>query len=151
MFRKIAPTLGTIALSHWLDAPLASGGFWAATYTGKLAAEAFVVFLRDFMKGRGKVFLVVDGHPAHKAKLVKEYVASLKGRLELHFLPPYAPDLNPDEFVWNYMKNQGVSQKPLKKNESLRERVEQDLVALQNNKKLVGSFFLAQSVAYIND
>jgi transposase len=134
-----------------ISAVQASGGFWAATYTGKLDAESFVVFLRDFMKGRGKVFLVVDGHPAHKANLVKEYVASLKGRLELHFLPPYAPDLNPDEFVWNYMKNQGVSKKPLKKNESLRERVEQDLVAIQNNKKLVGSFFLAKSVAYVTD
>jgi len=134
-----------------ISAVQASGGFWAATYTGKLDAESFVVFLRDFMKGRGKVFLVVDGHPAHKANLVKDYVAGLKGRLELHFLPPYAPDLNPDEFVWNYMKNQGVSKKPLKKNESLRERVEQDLVAIQNNKKLVGSFFLAASVAYVND
>jgi hypothetical protein len=33
----------------------------------------------------------VDGHPAHRAKVVKDYVYSLKGRLELHFLPPYAP------------------------------------------------------------
>jgi transposase len=108
----------------------ASGAFWAATYTGKLDAESFVIFLRNFMKGRRtKVFLVVDGHPAHKAKVVKEYVAQTKGRLELYFLPPYAPDLNPDEFVWNYMKSAGVSKKPLKKNESLRERVEQDLAA----------------------
>lgn len=134
-----------------ISAVQASGGFWAATYTGKLDAESFVIFLRDFMKGRGKVFLVVDGHPAHKANLVKEYVAGTKGRLELHFLPPYAPDLNPDEFVWNYMKNQGVSKKPLKKGESLRKRVEQDLVDIQNNKELVSSFFLAKSVAYVND
>jgi len=49
------------------------------------------------------------------------------------------------------MKNQGVSKKPLKKGESLRKRVEQDLVDLQNNKKLGRSFFLAQSVAYLND
>jgi transposase len=69
----------------------------------------------------------------------------------LHFLPPYAPDLNPDEFVWNHMKNNGVSKKPLKKNESLRERVEQDLAAIYNNKVLVVSFFLATSVAYVND
>ena len=71
----------------------------------------------------------------------------LAGRLELHFLPPYAPDLNPDEFVWNHMKNNGVSKKPLKKNESLRERVEQDLAAIYNNKVLVASFFSAKSVA----
>jgi len=49
----------------------ARGEFWAATYTGKLNAEAFVAFLQNFMKGRsGKTFLVIDGHPAHTAKLV---------------------------------------------------------------------------------
>jgi transposase len=45
------------------------------------------------------VFLVVDGHPSHRANGVAQYVQSLEGRLELHFLPGYAPDLNPDEFV----------------------------------------------------
>ena len=135
-----------------ISAVNASGAFWAATYTGKLNAESFVEFLRDFMKGqRRKVMLVVDGHPAHKAKLVKEYIAGLSGRLELHFLPPYAPDLNPDEFVWNYMKGTGVSKRPLKKNESLRKRVEQDLNAIHNDKVLVASFFSAESVAYAND
>ncbi len=135
-----------------ISAVNASGAFWAATYTGKLNAETFVIFLRNFMKGRRtKVFLVVDGHPAHKATLVKNYLAETKGRLELHFLPPYAPDLNPDEFVWNYMKNTGVSKKPLKKNESLRERVEQDLVNISLEAILVASFFLAESVVYTAD
>jgi transposase len=135
-----------------ISAVNASGAFWAATYPGKLNAETFVIFLRNFMKGRRtKVFLVVDGHPAHKATAVKNYVAETKGRLELYFLPPYAPDLNPDEFVWNYMKNTGVSKKPLKKNESLRERVEQDLANIGLDAILVASFFLAESVVYTAD
>jgi transposase len=135
-----------------ISAVNARGEFWAVTYTGKLDAEAFVAFLENFMQGRtGKVFLVVDGHPAHKANLVKAYVQKLQGRLELHFLPPYAPDLNPDEFVWSHMKNNGVSKKPLKKNESLRKRIEQDLSALKDNRALVRSFFCAESVAYTKD
>ena len=130
----------------------ARGEFWAATYTSKLNAELFVVFLGGFMRCQaGKVFLVVDGHPAHKAKLVQRYVQSLKGCLELHFLPPYAPDLNPDEFVWSYMKTNGVSKKPLKRNESLQRRIEEDLNAVQKNRKLVRSFFCAESVAYAKD
>jgi transposase len=135
-----------------ISAVNARGEFWAATYTGKLNAEAFILFLQNFMKGRsGKVFLVVDGHPAHKANTVKRYVASLGRRLELHFLPPYAPDLNPDEFVWSHMKTNGVSKKPLKKNESLRKRVEQDLRKIQTNRKLVQSFFCAPTVLYAKD
>ena len=88
----------------------------------------FMVFLKDFLKGRSRpVFLVVDGLPAHKAKTVAAYVQSTRGRLELHFLPPYAPDLNPDEFVWSHLKTNGTSKKPLRKNESLKQRVTDDL------------------------
>ena len=135
-----------------ISAVNAGGAFWAATYTGKLDAESFVLFLRNFMKSRRtKVFLVVDGHPAHKATVVKDYIRETQGRLELYFLPPYAPDLNPDEFVWNYMKSVGVSKKPLKKNESLRERVEQDLRSLSQDEILIASFFLAESVVYTAD
>jgi transposase len=148
----IVVTSGQRQSVNVISAVNAQGAFWAASYTGKLNAETFVAFLGDFMKHRnGKVFLVVDGHPAHKANVVKAYIAQLKGRLELHFLPPSAPDLNPDEFVWNYMKNTGVSKQPLKKNESLRERVEQDLAALHGNAGLVASFFDAPSVAYAKD
>lgn len=135
-----------------LSAINAAGAFWCATYPGKFDAEMFVCFLRNFMKGRkARVFLVVDGHPAHRAKRVAEYIQSLKGRLELHFLPPYAPDLNPDEFVWSYMKGNGVSKRPLRKNESLRRRVEEDFRAIQKNPPLIRSFFQAKSVAYAKD
>jgi transposase len=135
-----------------ISAVNARGEFWAATYTGKLNAEAFVAFLKNFMKGRrGQVFLVVDGHPAHKANLVSDYVGSLGGRLELHPLPAYAPDLNPDEFVWSHMKNNGVSKKPLKKNESLKARIEEDLNQIKNNRALARSFFCAESVVYAKD
>jgi transposase len=130
----------------------ARGQFWAATYTGKFNAEAFVAFLKNFIKGRsGRIFLVMDGHPAHEANVVKRYVETLQGRLELVRLPSYAPDLNPDEFVWSHMKKNGVSKKPLKKNESLRQRVEEDLANIQANRELVKSFFCAESVVYAKD
>jgi len=148
----VVETSGQRQSLNVISALNARGEFWAATYTSKLNAELFVVFLEGFMKCQtGKVFLVVDGHPAHKAKLVQRYVQSLKGRLELHFLPPYAPDLNPDEFVWSYMKANGVSKKPLKQNESLQKRIEQDLNAVQRNRELVRSFFCAESVVYAKD
>jgi len=87
--------------------------------------------------------------PAHKAKLVAKYVQSTQGRLELHFLPPYAPDLNPDEFAWSHLKQNGTSKKPLRKNEALRQRVEQDLATIKKDRGLVRSFFMAPSVSYV--
>jgi transposase len=78
----------------------ARGGFWYCTYHGGLNADLFVTLLKRMMKGRSKpVHLVVDGLPAHKTALVKTYVASTNGMLALHFLPGYAPELNPDELV----------------------------------------------------
>lgn len=135
-----------------MSAISARGGFWSTVYTGMLNASRFVEFLGDFRRGRReKIFLVVDGHPSHKAKLVKDYVQSCRGKLELHFLPPYAPDLNPDEFVWQHAKTNGAAKKPLRKNESLKVRVTQDLANIKANKPLVRSFFMGKSVVYAKD
>ena len=135
-----------------ISAVNARGAFWYEIYTERLNASRFLELLKHFMRGRkSPVFLVLDGHPAHIAKAVAQYVQSLKGRLELHFLPGYAPELNPDEFVWNHLKGQGVSKKPLRKDESLRSRVQTDLATIQSRPALVRSFFHAPSVAYTRD
>lgn len=130
----------------------ARGGFWYCTYEGGLNGALFVTLLRRMMRNRKKpVHLVVDGLPAHKTKLVKEYVASTKGRLTLHFLPGYAPELNPDELVWSHMKRTGVARTPLRRGEKLQEKVDAQLAAIKKLPQLVRSFFMAPSVAYITD
>ena len=145
----VVKTSGRRQRLNAISAVNASGAFWYNVYNGKLNAALFIQFLKDFMKRRRKpVFLVVDGLPGHKARCVAEYVHSLSGRLELHFLPPYSPDLNPDEFVWHHLKQNGTCKKPLRDNESLRDRVTEDLTAIKSDKILVRSFFQADSVAY---
>lgn len=125
------------------------GDFWFEVYTGSLNAERFAEFLLRFGQRRNKpVILIVDGHPSHRSRAVVELVRRLKGRLELAFLPPYAPDLNPDEFVWNHLRNEGTTKRPLKINESLKERVRSDLIAIGRDRRLCLSFFKAKSVAY---
>ena len=128
------------------------GAFWFKVYTGRMNATLFKEFLTDFLKHRKKpVILIVDGHPSHKANLIANYIKELKGKLEMFFLPGYSPDLNPDEFVWNHMRNKGVTRKPLRQNESLIERVRIDLMEIKESPKLVRSFFKAKSVAYTRD
>jgi transposase len=130
----------------------AKGGFWYSTYDGGLTGELFVHLLRKMMRHRAKpVHLVVDGLPAHKTKAVKDYIQSSKGRLTLHFLPGYAPELNPDEHVWSYVKRTGVARTPLRAGERLRDKIEAQLAAIRNAPRLVRSFFQAPSVAYISD
>ncbi len=130
----------------------ARGGFWYCTYQGGLDAALFVNLLRRMMRHRTKpVHLVLDGLPAHRTGLVKAYVASTQGRLTLHFLPGYAPELNPDELVWSHIKRTGVARRPLRKGETLKHKIEAQLAKIKTMPRLVRSFFLAPSVAYITD
>jgi transposase len=130
----------------------ARGAFWFVTYQGALNAPQFVDFMKRLMKHRKKpLTLILDSLPAHKGPAVRSYIESLQGKLQLHYLPGYAPELNPDELVWNHMKRTGTAQKPLRKGDQLQSRIETDLRAIQRNPKLVRSFFRAPSVAYISD
>lgn len=130
----------------------ANGAFWFATYKGALSGEWFVDLLKQLMYKRKKpVRLVVDGLPAHKKALVRDYVASTNGKLSLHFLPGYAPDLNPDELVWSHAKRTGVARSPLKAGENLQCRVDAQLQDIANDSALVRSFFRHPSVSYITD
>lgn len=145
----VVKTSGQRQQINAISAVNAQGAFWYNVYRGTLNAALCVVMLKDLMKGRQKpIMLILDGLPVHHAKVVANYVTATKGRLELHFLPPYAPDLNPDEFVWSHLKQNGTSKKPLRKNEALRERVETDLAAIKQDRSLVRSFFMAPSVSY---
>lgn len=130
----------------------AKGAFWYCTYEGRLTAELFVELLPKMMRHRSKpVHLVMDGLPAHKTKLVKRYVESTKGQLTLHFLPGYAPGLNPDELVWSHAEAHGRRQSasPQGRGERLLDKIDARLNKFKKTPGLVQSFFEAPSVAYI--
>jgi transposase len=117
-----------------------------------LNRHSFLRLLKNFLRGRRHpVYLVLDKHPAHIARDVANFVQAKKGRRELHFLPGYAPELNPDEFVWNHLKTNGVSKTPRRRGESLRRRVEADLRKLKRDRRRLRSIFRAPSVAYVTD
>jgi len=76
-----------------------------------VTAPVFKTFLQRLMLGAtNPVFVVVDGHPVHKSALVQQYIESQAGQLQLFFLPPYSPQLNPDAQVWAHVKKRVSSQ-----------------------------------------
>lgn len=146
------PTSGQRQSVNAISAVNPRGDFWYEVYTERLNRDSFQRLLKNFLRGRrDPVFLVLDKHPAHVARDVAAFVQSQRGRLELHFLPGYAPELNPDEFVWNHLKRNGVSKTPLRRGESLRRRVEADLGSLKRDRRRLRSIFRAASVAYVTD
>lgn len=125
------------------------GAFWYHVYRGRLSADKFIECLRDLLASqRGKLIVIMDGHPVHKAKKVRRWIDARSERLEVELLPGYAPDLNPDEFVWRQMRHKGTSKRPLNKGESLEKRAIADLESIKRDKRLLRRLFLASSVLY---
>ena len=67
-----------------------------------MGAKVFIEFIKRLLHGtEGMIFLIVDDHRIHKAECVKRFIESgpIRERFRLFFLPPYAPDLNPNKRV----------------------------------------------------
>jgi transposase len=110
-------------------------------HDGSVNAEVFVRFMQQLMIGRTTpVILVIDNHPIHYAELVRKYVESTEGRLELEFLPPYSPELNPDEQVWKNVKAT-IAQKLPKNPQELREIAREALRELAARAQTIAGFF----------
>ena len=81
-------------------------------YEGALNADRFITFLGRLIKdAEQKVFLIVDNLKVHHASKVKTWVAAHAHEIELFYLPAYAPDHNPDEYLNNDLKQQ-LRQRP---------------------------------------
>ena len=107
-----------------------------------VTAPVFVEFLKRLMRGMKRpVFLIVDGHPVHHSVKVQEYVASTKGRLRLFFLPPYSPELNPDEQVWAEVKAKGIGRRVIASGSQMFSALLGLLRSLQRSPQKVRSFF----------
>lgn len=117
---------------------------------GTVKSEQICEFLKRLMHGHNhKVFLIWDGHPTHKSSSVKECIASFNGRLEIFLLPPYSPDLNPIEQLWNHTKGNGVGRCVINGPDQLKTSVINKLRSLQKLPKKIASFFRHPDCVYI--
>lgn len=124
------------------------GEFRFMLHDGSVTAGVFREFLKRLLIGAEKpVFLVVDGHPIHKAKLVKDFVDAQNGRLKLFYLPPYSPHLNPDEQVWAHVKRR-VSKQLVQSKDEMKRLALGALRTLQKLPTLVKSFFRQPECQY---
>ena len=116
---------------------------------GRFNGEVFQSFLMQMIKySRKKIFFVTDGHPAHKTKKLNEWLKENKERIEVFFLPPYSPELNPQEYVNQDVKTNIIGKKrPINKNE-MKNNVEEFMNNRKNDKTQVQKYFHAKHVKY---
>jgi transposase len=118
---------------------------------GTVDSGVFIEFCEKLLHDDGgTVFLIVDGVKYHDSKAVREFVAEANGKLRIFYLPPYAPDTNPDEWVWNNVKTAQIGRKMITSVSDLYSKALAALRRLQANPGIVVGFFGDPHLAYIN-
>lgn len=118
-------------------------------YDGALNVAIFLRFLARLIKGRKrKLFLIVDNLRVHRAKAVAAWVAEHSDLIELFYLPPYAPDTNPDELLNNDLKQAIAKRRTPRTKAELRDQVTSHMHDLQCRPAKVRSFFQHPDVRY---
>lgn len=118
-------------------------------YDGALNTTIFLKFLRRPIKGADrKLFVIVDNLRVHGASLVTAWVAENAYRIELFYLPPYAPECNPNEYVNNDVKQRmGRRSTPMDK-AAMKAGLHSHKRGLQRRPEKGCSYFQAADVRY---
>jgi len=132
-----------------ISAVSAQGEFRFMTVKGRVGAVQFIDFIKRLLHGTQRmVFLIVDGHPAHKAKMVARFIETVKERFQLFLLPPYSPELNPDERVWNDLKNNAIGKQAITSPHQLQSAVISHLRFIQKTPDRVRSYYNNETTKY---
>lgn len=126
------------------------GKLYFSIFEGSFKIPVFLDFLKRLIhqnKGR-KIFLIVDGHPVHKARLIQTWLEENKSRIELFILPGYSPERNPDELLNQELKATVFrSKRPTNKKE-LKALLHKRLCQIQKNTRKIQAYFQARYTAY---
>src|ERR1035438_1460985 len=130
---------------HWLSEYIAGRSAVGVGHSGATARPASRKEMKRLIKdAKQKVFLIVDNLRVHHAKAVQDWLARHKVEIEIFYLPAYAPEHNPDEYLNNDLK-QTIKNKP-------RAKTRDDLGAatssIQKRPDRVKSYFHAKHVRY---
>ncbi|WP_244454613.1 IS630 family transposase [Micromonospora echinofusca] len=124
------------------------GELYFTCYTGSFTGEVLVTFLARLTRHLDrKIHLIVDGHPVHRRTMVRDWLTAHADDIEMHFLPGYAPELNPVELL-NHDVKQHVAQANPANPVDLAAAASRHLRRRQNQPATVKAFFGKPEVRY---
>lgn len=117
-----------------------------------IKGEDFLEFAKELVAdAKRPVFLILDNSQVHRAVILKEYAQQSNGMLTLFFLPPYSPELNPDEWVWKNVKHDNLGRAAAKSSGDLAKFAYAALDRLRQAPDKVRAFFADPVLRYISD
>ena len=116
---------------------------------GAVKAPDLVRFLRRLVRdARRKAFLILDRLQAHRARLTRDWLAEHRAEIEVHYLPPYSPELNPDEGVNADLKQAVPRRAPARSKQQLKRAAVSHMRSLSKRPKRIRSIFQHQQFRY---
>jgi transposase len=89
---------------------LALWRFYFQIHKGSIKSLQVIEFLEHLQRHiKGRLLILWDGAPIHRSALVRDYIATTKGRIIIERLPAYAPELNPVEYMWAHLKSHEIA------------------------------------------
>ena len=112
-------------------------------------SEVFKTFLAQMIKyGKRKVFFITDNHPAHKTIKLNKWLEDHKERIEVFFIPPYSPELNPQEYVNQDLKTNIIGKKRAINKEQLKDNISNFMNKRKKDKPQVKKYFHHKHARY---
>lgn len=125
------------------------GRLYFMVFKERFNARVFIRFLKRLKRQIGrKVVLIVDEHPAHKAGETTRWLKTKEEHLQMYFLPPYSPELNPDELLNQDVKTNAVGRRRATDQTDLMANVRGYLHSTQKMPHVVRSYFQEEHVRY---
>ena len=118
-------------------------------FTQSFTAGVMIDFLKRLIRHAGrKVFLIVDGHPVHRSKKLKQWLETHTTEIELFYLPGYSPELNPDELLNQDVKSNALGRRRPQDRNELVDTVRSYLRSTQKQPQIVMNYFKQDNVFY---
>ncbi len=132
-----------------LSAVTAQGSMDYSIVDETINGSKYIEFLEQLIVDRDRpLILLVDNATFHKSKEVRHYVRANREKLRVFFLPKRSPAYNPDEQVWNEIKNNSIGKQPVRNKKDLMIRLTASLDSLKDNAKRIISFFQLPRTKY---
>lgn len=138
---------------NWKQLSLIAGvtyrNFYFRFFPGAIKSPQIVEFLKALSRQiDGPLLIIWDGLPAHRSKLVRNYVESLDGRIVLERLPAYAPELNPVEYLFGYTKQRELANLCVETIQEVKRYTRRRLKSLQRRPSLIVAFWRQAELAF---
>ncbi len=130
-----------------VSAGLTLRNFYFRLYPGTIGELEVIDFLQALVRHIDRPLLIVwDRLPAHRSRLVREFIELSEGHIATEFLPPYAPELNPVEYIWAYWKQHELPNVCPKDYWELDERARKSLRRMRRKPRLITAFWKQSSL-----